>query len=382
MLFEQERRLLERAGQQVIVYCRSNSEAQVYSALKGVALAANAVWSSSSYREVARLLAREKPDVVHVHNTFVMVSPSVFAACHEARVPAVWTLHNFRLFCPAATFFRREKVCEECQEHSLWRSIRYACYHNSRPVTAVVALMLAVNHRRGTWTQGVTRFIALTAFTREKFIECGLPAHKIVIKPNFVHPDPGGGLDGGDYALFVGRLAPEKRVSTMLLAWSRLRTNIPLRVIGGGLQRAELQAEAARLRLTNVRFEGYVEREKTIAAMKGARFLVFSSEWYEGFPLTIAESFACSTPVICSRMGAMQELVEDGHTGLHFTPGDPEDLAEKLEWAWSHPAAMRQMGAEARREYEAKYTAEKNYPMLMKIYEEARAACAASDGDH
>lgn len=376
VVVEQERRLLERGGHQVVFYGRSNWEVDGYSGLKRLALVRNTVWSSAARQEIARLIARERPDVVHVHNTFVMISPSIFSACQEAGIPVVLTLHNYRLLCPGATFFRQGKVCEECVEHSLWRSIRHACYHDSRPKTAVVALMLTVNNRRRTWTEHVNRFVALTDFARKKFIEGGLPAEKILVKPNFVHPDPGARPEVGDYAVFVGRLSPEKRVSTLLAAWQRLRSPIPLLVIGGGPQLNDLQTEAARLKLSTVRFEGQAKRERAIAAIKGARFLVFSSEWYETFGVTMVEAFACGTPVICSRMGVMEEMVVDGRTGLHFTAGSPEDLAEKVEWAWSHPEAMREAGTECRREYEAKYTAEKNYPMLMEIYEEARAACA------
>ena len=376
VVVEQERSLLERGGHQVVLYRRSNWEVDGYSGLKRLALVRNTVWSSDARREIAGLLAREKPDVVHVHNTFVMISPSIFSACQEAGIPVVLTLHNYRLLCPGATFFRQGKVCEECVEHNLWRSIRHACYRDSRPETAVVALMLTVNNRRHTWTECVNGFVALTNFARKKFIEGGLPAEKILVKPNFVHPDPGARLEVGDYAVFVGRLSPEKRVSTLLAAWQRLRSHIPLLVIGGGPQLNDLQMEAARLNLSTVRFEGRAQREQAIAAIKGASFLVFSSEWYETFGVTMAEAFACGTPVICSRMGAMEEMVEDGRTGLHFTAGSPEDLAEKVEWAWSHPEAMREMGVECRREYEAKYTAERNYPMLMKIYEEVRAARA------
>ena len=146
---------------------------------------------------------------------------------------------------------------------------------------------------------------------------------------------------------------------------------IPLLVFGGGPERAHLEDDASKLGLSSITFRGQVSREQTIAAMHGARFLVFSSEWYENFPVTLAESFACGLPVICSRLGAMPEIVEDGRTGLHFTPGDAEDLAKKVSWAWKNPDQMQMMGRKARLEYEAKYTAERNYQMLIEIYNRA-----------
>jgi len=364
--------MLEAAGHEVVFYRRSNWETQSYRGLQQIGLAKRTVWASDTRREFIQLLRNQKPDVVHVHNTFVMISPSIYSACHEVKVPVVQTLHNYRLLCPAATFFREGKVCEECMDHSLLRSVKYACYHGSRPTTAVLASMLAVHRLRGTYKREVAAFIALTEFSRGKFAEGGLPAEKIFVKPNFVHPDPNARTGAGDYALFVGRLSPEKRVSTVLAAWKHLRIPIPIRVLGGGPDRSQLEAQAAKDKLTNVIFEGQMPRDQTLAAINNARFLVFSSEWYENFPVTIAEAFACRTPVIASRMGAMQEIVSDGRTGLLFTPGDPEDLARKVEWAWTHPVEVEALGEECRREFEARYTAEKNYPMLMDIYNRAR----------
>jgi glycosyltransferase involved in cell wall biosynthesis len=376
IVFEQECQLLESSGHAVITYCRSNWEVPNYSGLRRIELMGKAIWSRDVRQQFTKLLDQERPDLVHVHNTFVMMSPSIFSACREANVPVVQTLHNYRLFCPASTFFRDGRVCEECVEHGLWRGVTHGCYRNSRAATAAVALMLAVHRQRQTWNREVDCYIALTAFARDKFLEAGLPAEKIFVKPNFVHPDPCPGPRGeGEYALFVGRLSPEKRVSTMLAAWNLLRkVNIPLVILGGGPQLQLLEKEALRQDLTRVSFRGQVSRDQTLAMMRKARFLVFPSEWYENFPVTIAESFACGVPVICSRMGAMQEIVKDRHTGLHFTTGDAASLAETVEWAWNHPEDLKAMGKEARREYETKYTAEKNYPMLMEIYQHALRA--------
>jgi glycosyltransferase involved in cell wall biosynthesis len=369
VVFSQERQLLERAGHHVVTYCRSNWEIAVYSPLKRLALVGRMTWARDTRREIASLLHRQKPDLVHVHNTFLMVSPSVYSACKEARVPVVQTLHNYRLLCPAAIFFRRGCVCEECLEHSLWRGVLHGCYRNSRAETSAVALMLAVHRWQRTWTWGVNCFIALSRFSRQKFIEGGIPAEKIAVKPNFVYADPGCRARGGEYALFIGRLSPEKRVVTLLAAWQRLQARIPLRIVGGGPEREFLEAHAKRMELSEFRFLGHLPRDEVIAALKGARCLVFTSEWYENFPVTIVEAFACGVPVICSRLGAMQEIVADGRTGLHFTAADAEDLAQKIEWAWTHPEEMAAMGRAARAEYEAKYTAERNYEMLMEIYE-------------
>jgi len=364
--------MLEHSGHQVVTFCRSNWDVDSYKGLGRLSLAKRTIWASDTRRELLRLLRQEKPDVVHVHNTFVMISPSIYSACSEANVPVVQTLHNYRLLCPAATFFREGKVCEECLR-SLWHGVGHACYHDSYSATGVVALMLSTHRLRKTWEREIACFVALSQFARSKFVEGGFPGNKIIVKPNFVYPDPGKRTTDGDYALFVGRLSPEKRVGTVLRAWKALRISIPLRIIGDGPEREELEAQVARDGLTDVRFEGMLPHDQALAAINNARFMIIPSEWYETFCMAIAESFACSTPVICSRMGVMQELVADGRTGMHFTPSDADDLAKKVEWAWNHPAEMRAMGRQARAEYEAKYTAEKNYPILMNIYERAAA---------
>ena len=290
-----------------------------------------------------------------------------------AQIPVVQTLHNYRLLCPATTHYRDGQVCEECTEHSLLRSVWHGCYHDSQATTAAVALMLKVHRARGTWTKAVDGYIALTEFSRQKFIEGGLPANRIHVKPNIVARDPGESDGRGEYALFVGRLSPEKGVSTLLAAWKQLTVSLPLMIVGDGPLRHGLEAEAERNGLRHVTFRGHMNTTDTREAMKHAAFLILPSLWYEGFPMVIAESLACGTPVLGSRLGSTEELIDDGRTGLHFTAGDASDLARKVEWAWSHPSELAAMGHEARREYETLYTPEKNYSRLMDIYERACA---------
>jgi glycosyltransferase involved in cell wall biosynthesis len=376
VVFEQERQLLQRAGHEVQTYCRSNYETDSYAGIKQLVLAQRMIWARDSYQDFTVLLQRQTPDLVHIHNVWFVISPSIYSACREAGVPVVQTFHNYRLLCPVGTFFREGKICEECVEHGLAQSVLHACFKDSRPATAALALALAVHRVKRTWTCGIDSYIALSQFSRSKILQAGLPAESVFVKPNFVHPDPGTSTDNREYAAFIGRLSPEKRVGTILKAWSQLPKCMELRIIGEGPDAEALQLEATRLGLASVHFQGYLPRDQALGMLRRARFLIFSSELYENFPMTIAEAFACGVPVICSKMGAMQEIVEDGRTGLHFTPGDADDLAAKADWAWSHPERMRQMGNEAREEFESKYTAEKNYALLMEIYKHALAGHA------
>lgn len=375
VVFEQERQLLKRAGHEVLTYTRTNFEADTYNGVRKLALISNIAWSGDTYKQLTRMLEESRPDLVHVHNTFMMMSSSVFAACHDMNVPVLQTLHNYRMFCPAANFVHRDgRICEECTQAGMWRGIRYGCYRDSHLATASVALAMTMQRKRKSYAD---MYIALTEFARQKLVWGGLPSDSICVKPNFMHPDPGIRTGNGDRAVFIGRLSSEKGTKTLLSAWKQLKVPVPLSVVGDGPMLSILRKTAEENKLTGITFHGRLTREETMEILKQARFLINPSECYENFPMVIAEAFACGVPVICSRLGAMQEIVENKRTGLHFIPGNAKDLAANVLWAWTHPHELLTMGQEARRVYETKYTAEKNYPMLMDIYHRVVAKEAA-----
>lgn len=237
--------------------------------------------------------------------------------------------------------------------------------------------MLAFHRLRETWMDKVNCYIALTNHSRNKFIDSGLPAEKIVVKSNSVYADPGSRDQTEDCALFIGRFSQEKGLGTLLSAWRLLEGRPRLKIAGDGPLRQTFEDLVAHYEMSNVHFEGQIPRGPLIETLKKVRFLVFPSECHESFGMTLVESFACGVPVIASRLGAMEEIVEDGRTGLHFKPGDSVDLAAKIGWAWTHPAEMEAMGRAARAEYELKYTAEHNYQKLMDIYRWVIAGCRA-----
>lgn len=367
VVFENERQLLTSAGHEVLTYRRSNSETQTTSVLTRIALVERAVWSVPARRDFVEILRRFRPDVVHVHNTFLVISPSIYSACKQENVPVVQTLHNYRMLCPAANFFREGRVCEECTTQGVWHGVRHACYRNSRAATATAAMMLTYNRLRGTWTNEIDCYIALTNFARNKFIQGGIEGHKIRVKPNFVHPDPGVRTRRCDFAMYVGRVSAEKGANTLIDAWRLLPQNMLLRVVGDGPAYGALKSEIARWDLP-IRLDGRLAHEATIEALKQARFLVFTSELYENFPMTILEAFACGVPVIASDMPSIRDIVHDGRTGLLFRTGNAQDLAEKVAWAFEHPEEVAALGENAREEFRTKYTARENYEMLMDIY--------------
>jgi glycosyltransferase involved in cell wall biosynthesis len=229
--------------------------------------------------------------------------------------------------------------------------------------------MVAVHDALGTWVEKVDVYVALTEFARRKFVQGGLPAERVVVKPHFVHPDPGPGAGDGGFALFVGRLSPEKGVDTLLAAWSRLGRHVPLKVVGDGPGAREVAGAAERR--PEVTWLGHQPAAAVSELMGQASVLVFPSRWHETFGLVVIEAFAKGTPVIAARVGAMPEMVDHGRTGLLFRAGDADDLAAQVEWAFGHPAELSRMREEARREFEAEYGAERNYEMLMEVYSKA-----------
>jgi glycosyltransferase involved in cell wall biosynthesis len=368
-----EARLLGMNGHAVVRYERHNDELRGRGALGEIGAAVGTVWSLRSFREVRELIGKERPDVAHFHNTFPLISPSAYYACARSGVPVVQTLHNYRLWCPAAKFLRDGKVCEACLGRNAWPGVVHACYRGSRSATAAAAAMLAVHRRMGSWQTKVDAYIALSEFARRKFIEGGLPAERIVVKPNFVAGDLEPKTQPGSYALFVGRLSEEKGPQLLLSAWRSMPTKVPLRIVGDGPLLETLSRQVRASLLAEIELAGQRTPDEVRALMHGARFLVFPSVWYEGFPMTIAEAFAGGLPVIATRLGSMAEIVQDGVTGLHVEPGNAADLAAKVAWAWNHPEDLARMGRAARAEYEAKYQPSTNYDMLMDIYRRAMA---------
>jgi glycosyltransferase involved in cell wall biosynthesis len=358
--------LLRARGHAVETYARSNDE---IAGMSRLALAGQTLWSRRTTRDLAGAIGHFRPDVIHVHNTFPLVSPSLYWGAERAGVPVVQTLHNFRLLCPQAMLLREGRVCEDCLGRLPWRGVLRACYRDSVAQSAALTGMLSLHRALGTWQHKVARYIALNEFCRRKFIEGGLPGERIAVKPNFVDlPAPEDRPRGG--ALFVGRLSSEKGIRVLADAAEQV-PELDISVIGRGPEEGLLQG------LPSVRCHGFRDAHGVRIAMAQAAFLVMPSIWYENFPRTLVEAFAAGLPVVASRLGALADLVRDGETGLLFEPGDAADLAAKLRWAAVHPAETARMGRMARAEYEANYTADLNYQQLLTIYDgaiETRAA--------
>ena len=361
-VFGSEVALLRSAGHQVDTLTVSNDSIGDASARFSAALLC--AYNPSARKRIETALAANRPDVVHVHNFFPLISPSVFYACAAVGIPAVWTLHNYRIACANGLLFRDGAPCEKCLGATALWGVAHRCYRGSVAGSAAVAAMIEFNRRVGTWRRKVARFIALTQFSRRKLEAAGVPSERICVKPNFV-PDPGvHGRDTRAGVVFVGRLSREKGVHSLMRAWRDL--DIPLTVIGDGPEMADLRAMAP----PGVRFAGHCSREQTLAAMGQAAAMIVPSIWYECFPVATVEAMSLGTPILASRIGALEEIIEDGVSGHHFNPGDAADMARVARAAFTDPTRLRSMGAAARTKYETEYSPKRNLEMLVSIYDE------------
>lgn len=362
-----ETALLRDRGHEVFQYEPRNARIQESGALR---LATGAVWNHAAYRELGALIEKCRPSVIHVHNTLPLISPAVFHVARARKVPVVHTLHNYRLVCAKGTLFRDAEVCEECCHKIVpWPAVVHRCYRSHLGASVAAALTIGVHRLMRTFLEKVDVFIALTEFSRRKFLELGVPAHRIRVKPNFVHPDPGPGERSGGYGLFVGRLSPEKGIDTLLAALRCLERRPNLIVVGDGpLRKAVIEATKE---IPGLSWYGEATTEEVYRLMGDAMFAVCPFESYETFGLVAVEAFARGVPVIASAGGAVGELVDDGRTGIFYRRRDARDLARQVEWAIEHPVELSAMGSAARLEFERRYTAERNYSLLIDIYQEA-----------
>ncbi|HEY1802700.1 MAG TPA: glycosyltransferase [Terriglobales bacterium] len=365
LVVQQEKALLEARGHTVILLALSNDS--ITSARIKIKVAFKTIYSPTSRVQVSKTIAEFSPDIVHVHNFFPRLSPSVYYSCSAARVPVVQTLHNFRLICPNALLFREGNPCELCVGKLVaWPGIIHGCYRHSHLGSAVVATMLGAHQLWGTWKTAVDAYITLSEFARQKLIAGGLPSSRLFVKPNCLAPDPGQRKRADSFALFVGRLSPEKGIKTLLAAWSHLPGR-KLKIVGDGPLREAVEKAG----LPDIKFLGRQSSGMVLDLIGSAAFLVLPSECYENFPRVIVEAFAKGVPVLGSRLGSTAELIDEGLTGMLFVSGDAKDLARKAEWLYAHPDELQQMSNAARNEYETKYTADRNYAQLMEIYRSA-----------
>lgn len=368
---DEECRLLQAHGLAVYRYSRFNDDLKGAGVCQLALAALQTPWSVSTYRDMRRFLARYKPDVVHIHNTFPLISYSVVDACHDAGVPCVATIHNYRFICANSLLLREGQPCEEClKAGSVLPGVRYRCYRGSFPATLPVAATIALNRARALWARRLSAVIALTEFQKAQLVRSGAPANKVVVKPNFVHqtaaPLAWGRREPG--FLFVGRLSQEKGIRLLLDVWTRLGGAAgKLTVIGDGPLRSELQRGCPE----HVEFLGPLRHDEVLRRMRRARVLVFPSIWFESFGLTIVEAFSCGVPVIASRIGGIPEIVDAGVVGELVEPGDVGAWCNAILKFSQDSDGLESMAESALRKHRSLYGPERNAQILLSVYQQA-----------
>ena len=372
-VFETEKNLLFQHGHVVVEFTRHSDEIRSTGAIGTLKGALATPYNPFMARSIQKKVEQFKFDVAHIHNTFPLISPSIFSAIGHSTA-RVLSLHNYRLLCPAAIPMRSGKICTDCLDlRSVWPAIRHGCYRNSIIATLPLAANVALHRALGTWQHEVDAFIALTDFQRSTLIAAGLPEDKVYVKPNYFPGKPTvvPWLERGSYAVFAGRLSEEKGVAALVKAWIAWGAGAPeLRIIGDGPLRGELEKLAT---ATSICFLGQLPAKETIRQIAHARLQLLPSEGFETFGLAIVEAFAVGTPAAVSNLGPLPSIVNHGINGLVFEAANPQSLLTVVRNTWQTSGLLEQLGHGARKSFETLYTEEINYACLMEIYQAAIA---------
>jgi glycosyltransferase involved in cell wall biosynthesis len=370
---DQEVDLLAASGHEVSTFQRCSDDIAAMSLLEKVAVPLRVPWNPAVRAELAAHLRRERPAVVHIHNTFPLLSPAVVAACSDAGVPAVATLHNYTMVCPPGTFYRDGRICTDCAGTTPLPAVRHGCYRGSVAATMPLAVSVAANRRR--WWSGVARFFCISTAQRQLLIQAGMPAQRLAVKHNFVVEPRARRSGPGEHVLHLGRLTEEKGVHLLMAAWDRLAANggvgLPLVLAGAGPLRDEVQRWAENRH--DVRLLGLQSRSQCDDLLSRAAVVVAPSMWLEAFGLVVVEAMAAGVPAVAAAHGAFLEIVDDGVTGALHRPGDVVSLAACLRRVAADSTANSSMGAAARRRYEQDFNPEAGLDRLLSGYAAAIA---------
>ena len=366
VVFETETAMLRKAGYTVETFTIHNDALASKSKLETLAIT---FWNPATYRALQQRIERLKPHIVHFHNTFPSMSPSVLHAAHRSGAAVVMTLHNFRMLCPSANLFRDGVICTDCLPRKVkWPAVLHKCYRGSRAASGTVAGLAAFQQIAGS-LRAVDRFITPSEAAREQFLRAGFPADRVSVKPNAI-PQPSQPLSRQPrekFALFVGRLVPEKGVLTMLEAWRRPEApKIPLVIVGEGPLSGTAESGGDLFKVM-----GRLAPADVQALMLRASLLIFPSEWYEPFGLTIIEAWANGLPVLAAKIGAAGKLIEPGVTGDTFEAGSADALAKAASRLMAAPELLDEMSERARDRYSRGFSADANLKQLAAIYRDA-----------
>ncbi|MDE1890747.1 MAG: glycosyltransferase family 4 protein [Planctomycetota bacterium] len=375
-VFLAESELLRSKGHRVIEFTRHSDEIRHRGVIGTIQGAIATPWNPFSFIKLRHLLEEEQPDIMHVHNTFPLLSPSVFYAAQGIKTATILTMHNYRMFCASGILMCDNAPCIDCIDRkSVLPALKHGCYRKSRFATIPIAVKIALHRKLRTWERHVDAFIALTGFQKEKMVKAGIPSDVVYVKPNFYSNPPAPMLwdERENKAIFIGRLGLEKGVQVLIEAWKTWGHEAPiLEIVGGGPEGDSLINAIKRTIVEQkVVFRGQLPFEDTQRSLARARLLVLPSICFEGFPMAIREAFAFGVPVAASNIGSIPYIVTNGKNGILFEPGDAADLLREVKNVWCKPIKLFNLAKAAREEFDNKYTDEINYQLLMDIYEKA-----------
>ena len=362
---ENEKTLLETHGHNVVLYTRRNSELSKMRKVSKLLLPITTIFNPRTYKDIKKLIVENQINVVHVHNTLNLISPSVYYAARAMKVPVVQTVHNFRLVCPGATFYRDGHICEDCLRHGLKCSITHSCYRGSKIQTLACALTLTIHRIMGIYKK--INYICLTEFTKDK-IKSVVDPERVYIKPNFVY-DQKGLNQAEDYYIFVGRVEEIKGLNVLVDAF-RSMPNKKLKIVGRGDLSEYIAARLEKEDIHNIELLGFKPHDEVNALLKHAKALIMCSQWYETFGMVIAEAYSNGVPAIVGRIGNIKDLVDESVTGELFAYDDSKDLVAAVERFESKPQV--EYSKNAYDFYCRNLTGEKNYATLRTIYEQVK----------
>lgn len=365
---QNEKKLLESHGHSVSLYTRDNTELDGYSFLQKLLLPLSTLYSRTAYRDISRLIHKEKADIVHVHNTLPLISFSSYYAAKKNGCTLIQTVHNFRLLCPNGLFLREGQICRDCL-NSLSCSVKYACYRGSKPQSALVAFSLWLHRKLGTFRLP-DAYIALTDFNLKQ-LSILIPDNKLYIKPNFTETSCSfADSKKRSYFLYASRLDASKGIFLLLEAFLHLPDE-QLVIIGTGPEEQQVLNYIAAHHMSNVIYQGFMKHEKLLSYLYHAKALVFPSQWYEGFPVVIAESLSLGTPIIGSNIGNTASIIEDGITGLLFQYDKAEACLQAIQTFASASFHYSAMEENCQKVFLERYSPEINYRQLIQIYKAA-----------
>ena len=367
-VYENERKLLMQNGHEVVSYTRSNFE--INSLKEKIMLPINTIFNIKTYRDIKKVIKENEIDIVHCHNTFPLISPSVYYAAKSIGVPVIQTIHNFRFVCPAGILYRNNEICEECCNKNLYQSIKNNCYRNSKLGSLIVALMLTIHRLLGTYKNKVDKYIVLTQFNKNK-LSSVIDKEKMVIKPNFTFIEDNKNYVNKekDYFVFVGRFTEEKGIRFLLDSWKRI-DNEKLIIIGDGPLKNEV--EAVSKEHENIEYLGFLDKNMVRDKMSKAKALVFTGECYEGaFPLVLIEAMSAGTAILVPNIGNVNDEVRNSNFGFIYNFRDQDDFIRNVQ-KLSDYECYNQIGKNAKQHFNSKYTSDNNYKLLVDIYKEVR----------